>query len=753
MIHNSNNLNSSEITKDKFEQIFSFFEKLIEYMDDIDAILKEVALHYDADRAYVFELSEDGESLNNTYEWCKEGVEPQIETLQNVPYDTVSVWFDEFNRVGAFFISSLDKDVEANSLTYEILQPQGIESLITAPIYKNERIIGFIGVDNPLVNTDDIVVLKSTASILYSELSRKIAQKNQTIQEITQSQLKQDADLGEIKDIIASANMGMWRIEIVDGEEPRMYTDETMMKLLGIYGQEKSPEITYIDWFSNVTPDAVMSVLNSVERMKQGYFDENTYLWNHPTKGIRYVRCGGTSKQIPGGYSLQGYHYDVDDVVRKDLHQMKQLQKALNDKKEYYDTLGAVSDLYFSMHIIDLTRNRVDTVKSKELVKEIVNHKNGASDMMKQVMYSTIADDYLESALEFTDLSTVAERMCGKKIISREFVGKNIGWFLASFITMERDNKKRPTKVIFATRVIDEEMKQKEKLIYKTQTDEMTGLFNRRAYEEKIYEYNAIPLEEKFIYVSIDANGLKIINDNIGHAAGDEMLIGVAQCMKKSMGAHGHLYRIGGDEFVAILFCDKQEIQSVLATFDYMLDNWTGKLVNSLSVSYGWISKDEMPEASTRQLGAIAEKRMYDAKMEYYQTKGIDRRGQREAHRVLCSLYTKILKINISYDSYEIINMDSSEQIAEKGFADKLSEWLSSFGTLGNVHPEDLEDYIRVTDLEYMREYFKQGNSSLHIIYRRKSDEGYKRTMMEIVPANDYNDSNQKLFMYVKEIG
>ena len=42
--------------------------------------------------------------------------------------------------------------------------------------------------------------------------------------------------------------MGTWRIELVDNEEPRMYVDETMRRLLGIDGKYESPEQTYIDW-------------------------------------------------------------------------------------------------------------------------------------------------------------------------------------------------------------------------------------------------------------------------------------------------------------------------------------------------------------------------------------------------------------------------------------------------------------------------------------------------------------------------
>lgn len=729
----------------QYDQALDFLGKLIEYVDDVDAILEEVAHHYDADRAYVFEFSDNRKTIDNTFEWCKDGVEPQIDALQNLPYESVAAWVKEFERVGAFFISSLDKDVEAGSLTYEILEPQGIESLIAAPIYKKDSIIGFIGVDNPHANTEDIVVLKVTASILYSEISRKILKQNQTIQEMEQAQL-------EIKDIIASANMGTWRIEMVDDEEPRMYVDETMKRLLGIEGKDQTPEKTYDDWFYNITPEAVPSVLSSVERMQQGYFDENTYLWKHPTKGVRYVRCGGTARNIEGGYSLQGYHYDVDSVVRKNQAQMIKLRKALDDKKEYYDTLGALGDIFYSIHVIDLTKDTVVEFSAKNEVKEMFSSQVGAAQLMQQIMSSVTTQDFKEDALMFADLDTLAGRMQNKTILSSEFVGIHVGWFLASFITMESDSTGKPTKVIFTTRVIDEEKRRQEKLIHKTQTDEMTGLLNRRAYEENIYKHNDLPEEDKFIYVSIDANGLKVINDTMGHAAGDELLIGVAQCMKRALGSYGHLYRIGGDEFVAILFCDEKEIRDVLREFDNTVSDWKGKLIDGVTLSYGWVNKYEFPDASTRQLGAIAEQRMYEAKSDFYRKKGYDRRGQQAAHAALCELYTKILAINLTEDTYQIVNMDSDEQSKEKGFADTISEWLSGFGASGQVHPDDLEEYSRLTSLEYLRSYFKGNKTSLHIFYRRKYKDGFKQVMMEIIPSKEYSDENQSMYLYVKSI-
>lgn len=588
-----------------------------------------------------------------------------------------------------------------------------------------------------------LIILYASYMLLRNAKRRK---------DISDEKVKLQEENLEIHDIIASANMGTWHIEIVDGKEPRMHADDVMRSLLGIDGEELTPEGTYKKWFNNILPEEVESVLESVERMKQGFFDENTYLWEHPTMGARYVRCGGTSQKIEGGYILRGYHYDVDYVVRADQAKVEMLRNALDEKNEYYSALGTLERIFYSMHVIDLVEDSVIEFNSRDQVREIVNHQLGAIEMMDQVMSAVTEEEYKKEALEFTNLTTLADRMKDKKIISKQFVGKHTGWFLASFITMEADYQGRPTKVIYTTRVIDEEKRQEETLIQKTQTDELTGLLNRRAYEEGIYAHNDTPEEDNFIYISLDVNGLKVVNDTKGHVAGDELIIGACQCIKKSFGSYGNLYRIGGDEFVAIVFCDNQKLKELLPDFDNTIANWKGELIDSLSISYGYVSKEEMPDLSVRQLSAVAEQRMYEAKSEHYRKSGMDRRGQKDAHKALCDLYTKILRINITDDTYQIINMDVDEQTAEKGFADSISQWLKSFGQSGQVHPDDLEEYLEHTNLQYMREYFRGKKTSLHIFYRRKYDDGFKQVMMEMIPANDYSEGNQSLFLYVKNI-
>ncbi len=51
-----------------------------------------------------------------------------------------------------------------------------------------------------------------------------------------------------------------------------------------------------------------------------------------------------------------------------------------------------------------------------------------------------------------------------------------------------------------------------------------------------------------------------------------------------------------------------------------------------------------------------------------------------------------------------------------------------------------------------MRDYFKNGNSSLNVLYKRKYGDSFKNTIMKVVPSADYKDNDQNLFLYVEQI-
>ena len=156
--------------------------------------------------------------------------------------------------------------------------------------------------------------------------------------------------------------------------------------------------------------------------------------------------------------------------------------------------------------------------------------------------------------------------------------------------------------------------------------DQTTGLFNRRAFEEEKTRLTAVMLPEDFVFLSADLNGLKTANDNIGHAAGDELIRGAADCMRDAFGFYGKIFRIGGDEFAATLNVPPDRLEEVLRGFDELLAAWSGEMVSTLSVSYGLATSREFPSENITELSLISDERMYAAKEAYYRSSGNDRR-------------------------------------------------------------------------------------------------------------------------------
>lgn len=428
------------------------------------------------------------------------------------------------------------------------------------------------------------------------------------------------------------------------------------------------------------------------------------------------------------------------------------LSGANEDIKEQISVLSSMSHIYYSLHVINLKEDTVKTYLSSGIISKIVNHKKGAADIMKRVISEVTKEEYTEAVLAFTDLKTLADRMGDKKVISCEFEGKNIGWCIAFFIVISKDKNGKPEKVVFVTRDVDSERRKEENLILTSNTDELTGLFNRRAYEDDMMNYPDVPPEMDFVYASIDINGLKVVNDSLGHSAGDELIIGAASVLKRTLGNYGRVYRVGGDEFVAMFFADEKHLNDVLGDMQLAADSWRGSIVDELAFSVGFVTKREFMTETVREMAEVADQRMYENKERYYSQKGVDRRGQAAAHKALCGLYTKILKINITDDTYSVVNMDMSEQTSDKGFAGSISGWLSGFGKSGQVYAEDLDEYLEKTDIEYLRNYFRSEKTSISIHYRRKYSDGFKQVIMEMIPADDYSDEHQTLFLYVKNI-
>lgn len=123
-----------------------------------------------------------------------------------------------------------------------------------------------------------------------------------------------------------------------------------------------------------------------------------------------------------------------------------------------------------------------------------------------------------------------------------------------------------------------------------------------------------------------------------------------------------------------------------------------------------------------------------------------------DALSTLSFIYYKILKINLTRDSYECVKVDDYELKTFVGRCRKISEWWNSFAEHGNVYPEDEEVYRQFTNLEQLRAYFKEDRAKISCRYRRKIGDEFRWVQMDLVPSIEYTNQNQVLILYVKDV-
>ena len=168
--------------------------------------------------------------------------------------------------------------------------------------------------------------------------------------------------------------------------------------------------------------------------------------------------------------------------------------------------------------------------------------------------------------------------------------------------------------------------KNRAQMEYIAHHDGLTGLFNRRSFNDDVDNMNSELKKGNVIVVAMDLNGLKKANDELGHDAGDELIISAANCMKKVLNPYGNVYRVGGDEFMAILYHDIDDWPDILQRLKESFNGWSGKLVKNLSVAIGCANNHEGSYNSLNDMVSVADQEMYKDKAAFYYRAGIDRR-------------------------------------------------------------------------------------------------------------------------------
>ncbi|WP_288781116.1 sensor domain-containing diguanylate cyclase [uncultured Dialister sp.] len=145
------------------------------YEKAVNHMLAELGTIIHADRLYILET--DGIKVSNTFEWCREGVTPEIQTLQDLDYDDyIGGWEKFLVDNSSLVLEDIEVLREDDPVDYENLKRQGIKSIMDSPIYDGGSLIGYIGADNYEIS-DAVNTQKILETISYFLGARMVNQK------------------------------------------------------------------------------------------------------------------------------------------------------------------------------------------------------------------------------------------------------------------------------------------------------------------------------------------------------------------------------------------------------------------------------------------------------------------------------------------------------------------------------------------------------------------------------------------------
>ena len=247
---------------------------------------------------------------------------------------------------------------------------------------------------------------------------------------------------------------------------------------------------------------------------------------------------------------------DIDSQTRREQEYEAQKRESLRFSR-IAQTLA--SD-YFTIYYIDIMTNRfmefLATDQGKKLDTRV--EREDFFNWIRKNISLTIFGSYRDKALAAYDRDTILKTLRTEKVYSttyRKMVGGKTAYInVKAFRMIDEDDR----HIVIGLSNIGDRVKREEEYALAQEMalrDPMTGVKNKRAYsreEQRINESIRMGHAEPFAMVVCDINGLKIINDSLGHKAGDEYIKEASNEICYVF-THSPVFRVGGDEFAVIL--------------------------------------------------------------------------------------------------------------------------------------------------------------------------------------------------------
>ena len=305
-------------------------------------------------------------------------------------------------------------------------------------------------------------------------------------------------------------------------------------------------------WFAEniaTKENLVASVQNgNTFRGKYRIFANGTPVWY----SMKVVRGQGKQRD----YLIIG----VTNIDKQERESLALKQKA--SKSELYGQIVmALAERYDALYMVDLETNHYVQYKSERVFCELSIALEGDDffNQLKKDALSVIYKDDIPLLTAALERSVLLKELDDHGVFTFTYrLNSPDGPLFVKMVAVYSDKK----HIVISVTNIDSQIRREQKIreeasiaYEKARRDGLTGIKNKTAYgefEAKLNKQIQSGENVKFAIALCDVNGLKTVNDTLGHIAGDEYIRSASRLVCQTF-AHSPVFRIGGDEFVAIL--------------------------------------------------------------------------------------------------------------------------------------------------------------------------------------------------------
>ncbi len=484
----------------------------------ISGALADIATFVGVDRAYVFVCHDDQGTVENTHEWTAAEVSSEIDALRAVPRHDIPEWMGTLERLEAIYIARVADLGEQWRHEIALLKPEGARSVLAVPLADEGRLIGFIGFDlverERIWSDDHISVLSSAAGIISQALAR--------------SDAEQRFGLAFI-----NAPLGM----VLSGPDGRhIQVNPTFCELVGRPEAEligvPAIDLVHGDDREVFTAELLRAVLGGVEQLSlelRVVRPDGALLWVR--LHISLVRSGDGKLRYAVSH--------VEDITERHRQEVE-----LRASEERYRTLvenspALVTRFDRDMRLIYASPplERATSVQ----IGGVLGETTQVFGLQDDLRWERSVRQVFESGYRLdTEWEVVADGQTQ--------------WYQSRAVP-EIGEDGVVEHVLVMTTDITALKRTEAELAHQALHDPLTGLANRALLLDQLARILARRDRPAgtVALLFLDLDRFKVVNDSLGHTAGDQLLYAIADRLLAALRPTDIVARLGGDEFVVLI--------------------------------------------------------------------------------------------------------------------------------------------------------------------------------------------------------